>query len=246
MLRPPASKRLLFVDDEPNIRATLAVILHQHGFDVQVAASVPEALEKIQQQKFDVLLSDLNLEKLRDGYAVVRAMRQVNPRCVAVILTGYPDLESAVEGIHCGVDDYIIKPAGVENLVAALQAKLAERQPKARILSVSYDEVLLRTRHMLLEREGYEVVSTLGFAASLEHCKQGGFDLFVLGHSIPDEEKHRMVQEFRQLCEAPIISLRRSAGEGLVDGADFHIEPDPEPLVKLIANVTCGSSAPPN
>src|SRR5579884_1241858 len=157
-MRPPPSKRLLFVDDEPNIRATLPVILRKHGFEVDAAASVPEAQDKIHQEKFDVLLCDMNIAAAGDGYEVVRAMRKANPRCVAVVLTGYPDFESAVQGIHTGVDDYIIKPTGVENLVSVLEAKLAERQPKARILSVSYDELLLRTRHMLLEREGYEVV----------------------------------------------------------------------------------------
>jgi hypothetical protein len=44
---------------------------------------------------------------------------------------------------------------------------------------------------MLLAREGYEVVSAAGFSASLEKCKEGGFDLFVLGHSIPQKEKQR-------------------------------------------------------
>jgi hypothetical protein len=49
----------------------------------------------------------------------------------------------------------------------------------ARILSVAYDEPLLRTRHLLLEREGYEVVSSLGFADSLEQCKRDNFDLLT-------------------------------------------------------------------
>jgi DNA-binding response OmpR family regulator len=236
------SKRLLFVDDEPNIRATLPVILRRHGFEVEAASTVTDAVEIIQQQKFDVLLCDLNIAAVGDGYEVVHAMREVNPRCVAVILTGYPDFESAVQGIHSGVDDYIIKPAGVENLVSVLNAKLAQRQPKARILSVSYDELLLRTRHMLLEREGYEVVSTLGLTASLEQCRDGGFDIFVLGHSIPRDDKKQMVNEFRRFCPAPIISLRRNAGEDFLDAADFHIEPDPEPLVKLIADVISGSA----
>ena len=54
------SKRLLFVDDEEGIRSTLPTILERRGFDVRVAATVPEALSEIRTHEFDVLLSDLN------------------------------------------------------------------------------------------------------------------------------------------------------------------------------------------
>ncbi|HET7441944.1 MAG TPA: hypothetical protein VFJ47_11635 [Terriglobales bacterium] len=102
-----------------------------------------------------------------------------------------------------------------------------------RILSVSYDELLLRMRHLLLEREGYQVVSSRGFTESLEHCKRGGFDLFILGHSIPHLDKERLVHTFREVSAAPVVSLRRNPAEQLVPGADYHIEPDPEELLSV-------------
>jgi hypothetical protein len=52
-----------------------------------------------------------------------------------------------------------------------------------------------------------------------------------------------MMEAFRQVCPAPIISLRRGASEQMVDGADFHIEPDPEPLLKLLADIVPPKSA---
>jgi CheY-like chemotaxis protein len=90
---------------------------------------------------------------------------------------------------------------------------------------------------MLLEREGHQVVSSFGFTESLKHCDEGGFDLFLLGHSIPQADKIKLVESFRQHCPGQIISLRRNAGEQLVDGADYHIEPDPEPLLKLVSRI---------
>ena len=222
-----ATKRVLFVDDESSIRATLPLLLQQHGFRVETAATVSEAIAEIDKKSFDVLLCDLNISEPADGYVVVDAMRRTNPDAAIVILTGYPDVENAIEGIHRRVDDYLIKPADVGKLIAALKALVSRRPPRVRILSVSYDEVLLRTRHMLLAREGYEVVSAAGFSASLEKCKEGGFDLFVLGHSIPQEEKQRLAEEFRRMCPAPIISLRRSAGEQLVVRGIITSSPTP-------------------
>lgn len=120
-------KRLLFVDDEPAIRETLSLILPRYGFTVTLAATVAEAVEKIQQQEFDILLSDLNIEGRSDGYRVVRAMQATNPSCVTVILTGYGDLESAAEGRALGIDDYISKPVAPNELVALLAEKLAAK-----------------------------------------------------------------------------------------------------------------------
>lgn len=123
----PLSRRLLFVDHD-SIRATLPFILEGHGFDVKSAATVGEALQKIQNDRFDVLLADLNIGEPRDGDQVVRAMRQANGRSVAIILTGYPDFDSAVEGIRHEVDNYFAKPADIDDLVAAaMEGKLAAR-----------------------------------------------------------------------------------------------------------------------
>jgi DNA-binding NtrC family response regulator len=124
-------KRLLYVDEELGILETMPVILRRHGFTVTVAATVAQAIQEIRKQEFEILLSDLNIENQEDGYVVVRAMREVNPNCVAIILTGHPGFDSVVEGIRHGVDDYITKPARVEVLVALLEEKLAERRMQA-------------------------------------------------------------------------------------------------------------------
>jgi CheY-like chemotaxis protein len=119
-----APKRVLFVDDEPSIRATLPVILRKHGFEVTVAGSVQESLDKIRNQEFDLLLCDLNIDREGDGFKVVRAMRETNPLCVAIIITGYPTLESAIEGIHHALDDYVLKPTNTSTLVAMMGERL--------------------------------------------------------------------------------------------------------------------------
>lgn len=123
-------KRILFVDDEDSIRLTLPLVLQQRGFEVKVAGSVAEAVAKIKSNTFDVLLSDLNIGEAGDGFAVVRAIREVNAQCVAIILTGYPGFETAVEGIHHDIDDYVVKPADIDVLIATVEQRLAARASK--------------------------------------------------------------------------------------------------------------------
>ena len=117
--------RLLFVDDENAIRVTLTAILEQEGFEVTACSSVAEALEAINKSKFDVLLSDLNIGEPGDGFTVVSAMRRVQPEVVTFILTGYPAFENALRAIRSQVDDFLVKPAEIPDLVASIENRLS-------------------------------------------------------------------------------------------------------------------------
>jgi ActR/RegA family two-component response regulator len=124
-----AANRVLFVDDEPKLRQTYAAILALQGFEVRVAATVAEALTEITTHNFDVLVSDLNIGQPGDGYTVVSAMRRTQPDCINFIITGFPAFESALAAIKNQVDDYLVKPANVDELVGAIQHKLREHHP---------------------------------------------------------------------------------------------------------------------
>jgi DNA-binding response OmpR family regulator len=172
--------RLLFVDDEPNIRITLPLILQNEGFEVTVAATVPEALDLINRERFDLLLSDLNIGQPGDGFTVVSAMRRTQPDVLTFILTGFPDFNSALEAIRQQVDDYFTKPADVRTLVQTLKAKLAQparvlhspRKSVAEVLLISKDRIMeewlaeartneeLRSAH-LTDRERIDYLSRL-------------------------------------------------------------------------------------
>src|SRR5438270_5967579 len=92
------------------IRRTLPEILRREGFEVTVAATVPEALEQIQREQFDILISDLNIGEPGDGFTVVSAMRRSQPQAATFILTGFPDFDTALKAIRSQVDDYLVKP----------------------------------------------------------------------------------------------------------------------------------------
>jgi ActR/RegA family two-component response regulator len=140
-------RRLLLVDDEEVIRITLTAILSKYGFDVSAAASVPEALQKITSETFDILLSDLNIGNPGDGLTVVSAMRRTQPEAVTMILTGYPAFETALEAIRQQVDDYIVKPADVPALVRTIEDKLAT-PPRQRQLPPPKRVAMLLQEHL--------------------------------------------------------------------------------------------------
>lgn len=148
----PQQSRVLFVDDEENIRMTLPPMLEAYGFKVVSVATVPEALRLVSQEKFDVLIADLNVGSPGDGFTVVSAMRRTQPDAATFILTGYPDIETALEAIRQQVDDYLIKPTEIDSLVETVNGKLADRKPFRGIQPKRLPEIIEQNTEWIANR----------------------------------------------------------------------------------------------
>src|SRR3954452_14020427 len=145
-----AQARVLFVDDEPNIRLTMPAILKMHEFDVTACATVAEALVAMQSNQFDVLIADLNIGQPGDGFTVVSAMRRTQPSAVTIILTGYPAFETALQAIRSQVDDYVVKPADVAELVQLIKTKLVDHTPTHHIPVKSVSTIISENKQTIL------------------------------------------------------------------------------------------------
>lgn len=105
----------------------------------------------------------------------------------------------------------------------------------AHILSVSYDATLLMTRELLLRQMGHTVKSAEGFARAFAACESdASFNLLVLGHSIPHDDKQAIVAKVKETCNCPVLALLRPAEAPLPD-ADRSIDPsDPKELLDAV------------
>lgn len=121
-----SSTAVLVVDDEPLIRETLAEFLQQEGFEVQVAASGEEALKRVRERKFDVLLCDVNLPGL-DGIEVLERVGAVSPETFVLLITAYATVESAVEAFQKGAQDYLMKPIILHEVLGKIRRLLQQR-----------------------------------------------------------------------------------------------------------------------
>ncbi|WP_226703980.1 response regulator [Microbulbifer elongatus] len=118
------SKRLLIVDDEQSTRDMLERAMTRRGFDTRVAASVDDAQGLIARERFDCALLDLKIRH-DSGLELIAPLRAANPRARIILLTGYSSIPTAVAAIKLGADDYLCKPAGGEQLIAALVGEQA-------------------------------------------------------------------------------------------------------------------------
>jgi CheY-like chemotaxis protein len=112
-------------------------------------------------------------------------------------------------------------------------AKRREKKP-ARILSVAYNGALRQTRHLLLEKRGYEVTSAGDRMESIEHCRTKRFDLVILGQTVPFFDRRAILAELRARSDAPVLSIANRNDQ--IANADYHFHPGDGP-VALLATV---------
>jgi DNA-binding NtrC family response regulator len=102
-------ERILIVDDEENVLALCQTILQKKGYDVQCAATAEEALDRLEMEWFDVVVTDLKLPGL-SGLDLLSKGKLLNPSVPFIMLTGFGTVHSAVEAMKEGAYDYLIKP----------------------------------------------------------------------------------------------------------------------------------------
>jgi len=126
------SHKVLLVDDDAAVRDMMTATLEHKGFRVVSAANVTEALKHIATESFDVLLTDLHMPNPGDGFTVVTAMRHSQPDALTLLVSGYPDVQSAMAAILLEADEIIIKPFDVGRLADLMREKMLDRRPAVR------------------------------------------------------------------------------------------------------------------
>jgi DNA-binding response OmpR family regulator len=127
------SHKVLLVDDDDGVRNMMTVTLEHKGFQVVAAAGVPEALRLIATERFDALVTDLHMPDPGDGFTVVSAMRHTQPDALTLLVSGYPDVQTAMAAMLLEADEIIVKPFEARKLTDLLREKMLTRKPAARI-----------------------------------------------------------------------------------------------------------------
>lgn len=118
--------RILVVDDEDCIRELLGEFLTRNGFQVAFAKNGMEAIEKIEQQTFEIVITDMKMPGM-GGLDVIRRVRTTDEACCVIVITGCASDELALEAMRLGAYDYIPKPFHLESIRVVIE-RAAERQ----------------------------------------------------------------------------------------------------------------------
>jgi DNA-binding NtrC family response regulator len=123
-------KHLLLVDDEPALREAIAERLADHGFIVEQTGSGEQAIARLAEFAFDILVTDLRLPGV-DGREVITAAIERYPEIIPIVITGYGTVKDAVNAIKQGAADFITKPFQFDALLHVLHSALEQRRLKS-------------------------------------------------------------------------------------------------------------------
>ncbi len=146
--------RVAVIDDEPRIRELLELTLGHHGYAVRTAPDGPAGLELVRDWEPDLIVLDVMMPMI-SGIELLPMLRRVTEAPV-IMLSARGEVESKVEGLSHGADDYLSKPFEMSELLAHLEAKL--RRPRLEQRNIlSYDDVLVNLDEHTVTRAGKRV-----------------------------------------------------------------------------------------
>ena len=119
-------KKILVVDDDEGIQKTFEIILKSKGYEVDIASTAREGIKKIKKITYNVVLLDIKLPD-KDGTEILKEIRKIKPGMVKIMITGFADIDNAVESLNLGANAYLMKPVSPEDLLNLVAEKLDEQ-----------------------------------------------------------------------------------------------------------------------
>lgn len=127
-----SKKTILVVDDDKSILRTFTRILQKSGYEIDVAETGKEAVEKAENHRYDFALVDIRLPDM-DGTDLLAKLKRQLQSTVKIMITGFPSLETGVKALDEGADAYLVKPVKPQELLMLLEEKLKNREEPAEV-----------------------------------------------------------------------------------------------------------------
>jgi DNA-binding response OmpR family regulator len=143
------SAHILVVDDEANLRRTVARVLQRAGFEVTTASNAKEALTLLSEHGFDLVYMDIRMPDM-SGLEALKSIHQIYPQLPVVLFTGQPDLSSAVAALRHGAIDYLQKPLKPELIIEQAKSVLSdlERERRKKELQMQIEALQAELRNL--------------------------------------------------------------------------------------------------
>jgi two-component system response regulator HydG len=138
---------IIVVDDDKALRKNLAFYLKSQGYDVDVAESGEEAVEKIKEKFFDIVITDIRMAQM-SGLEVVKTAKRIHPASEIIVITGYGDIPMSVEALQNGASDFICKPFEYAKLLNTVEQILNKREKKVIEKNDKYDRIITQSQKM--------------------------------------------------------------------------------------------------
>ena len=192
-----AEARILVVDDEYLIRWTLQQNLEKEGYEVFLAETGEEGLDKVKEEAPDIVLLDIKLPGM-DGYEVLEEVLKIDPGIVPIMITAYEDVEGVVRAMKLGAFDYITKPFDFSKVLISIQKSLETSKLKREVtrlraekrIWVGFQDIVVVSKEMARVFETAEKIAQ-GDTSTVLIQGETGTGKELIAHAIHDRSKRK-------------------------------------------------------
>lgn len=172
------SIKILIVDDEKSLRNTFRIFLKREGYtSVFTAATFEDAVKEVNAHQFDLIISDIVLEGA-SGIDFLKQVRKLGIDCPVVMVTGYPNVETASEAVRLGAFDYIPKPVEKETLLKTTRLALQQRQLEQEKKQAESEREHYRTFLDTIFKSVTDAIITVTPDLTISNMNQAAYSLF--------------------------------------------------------------------
>lgn len=151
--------KILLVEDDRALNQTVCMFLNNNGFEAKGAYDAEEAFDLMYENIFDLIISDIMMPGI-DGYEFAKSVREVNTEIPILFMTARDDFESKKKGFRAGIDDYMVKPVDLEEMLLRIEA-LLRRAKIATSKKIEIGNVVLDAEEHTAYFKGEEVTLTV-------------------------------------------------------------------------------------
>jgi two-component system copper resistance phosphate regulon response regulator CusR len=203
--------RVLLVEDEPQAAQIVAKGLREHTYAVDVASDGAAALFQLSLTDYDAVVLDVMLP-IKDGFQVCRAIRESGSVVPILMVTARDAVESRIEGLDSGADDYLVKPYDFGELLARLRALVRRGGRPVLPERLTVENLVLDTRAQRVWNKGRELALTAKEYALLEYLARRAGDV-VTRAEIAEHVWDEHYDPFSNVVDVYIQRLRRKLDE---------------------------------
>lgn len=237
--------RILIVDDDPGTARTMVMILERKGYELSTAGSGREALEKVEQQPFDIIFMDIRMP-LMDGVEAHRRIKKIRPDAVVMMMTAYAVEELVQQALEDGACGVLYKPLDFDRVMDLIGKARAKREG-ALVLVVEDDAAMRSALRDVLARERYRVTTARSGEEAVEAAEERAYDIIFIDMKLPTInglETYLAIREINPRAVAVIMTAYGEEMEDLVEEAldsnayaCLHKPFDPEELLELVEKI---------
>jgi two-component system response regulator HydG len=174
---------ILIVDDNVSQCKTMSFVLRRKGYTVAIANDGPEALEKVEEKPFDIILMDIKMP-LMDGVETYRRIKKIRPEVVVIMITAYAVEDLVQQALEEGAYGIVYKPLDIERVIAIIEEARTTREG-ALVLVVDDDPGTCITLRNILTRKRYQVGVAHTGEEAIAMAQEAAYDIILVDVKLP-------------------------------------------------------------